>query len=59
MEYHAFIERTDLLLRALSTAALTYQSELFDSIEAKLVAHYDAHPEHHARMMRNRYAPEA
>lgn len=59
MEYYAFIERTDLLLRALSTASLTYQSEQFDRIEAKIVAHYDAHPEHHARMLRNRYAPEA
>lgn len=54
MTYDQFIERTDQLLAALSTCALTYQDAKFDYFSAKLDRHYADNAEHYQRMLEGR-----
>lgn len=54
MTYFDFIDRTDSLLRALSTCALTHQNAKFDYFSNKLDQLYADYPEHHKTMMENR-----
>lgn len=54
MTYAQFIEKTDLLILALSTCALTYQDAKFDYLSKKLDHLYTEHPEHHAIMVAKR-----
>jgi uncharacterized protein YbaP (TraB family) len=54
MTYFDFIDRTDSLLRALSTCALTYQNAKFDYFSKKLDQLYADYPEHYATMIAKR-----
>ena len=54
MTYAQFIEKTDLLISALSTCALTYQDAKFDYFSKKLDRLYAEYPEHHATMVAKR-----
>jgi hypothetical protein len=55
MNYFDFINKTDSLLRALSTCALTHQDVKFDYFSKKLDRLYDEYPEHHKTMLADRY----
>jgi hypothetical protein len=55
MTYFDFIDRTDSLLRALSTCALTRQAAKFDCFIKKLDQLYAEYPEHYKKMLADRY----
>ena len=53
MTYFDFIDRTDSLLRALSTCALTRQAAKFDYFSNKLDQLWADYPEHRKTMLEN------
>jgi hypothetical protein len=55
MTYFDFIDKTDSLLRALSTCALTYQDAKFDCFSKKLDQLHAEYPEHYKKMLTDRY----
>ena len=54
MDYFEFIDRTDLLISGLSTAALDGDDKTFDKLSMLLDEHYEKNADHHTEMLQKR-----